>query len=209
VIRRAADSHRIVDRWNFVESLGASFFPHAYCRTDTWFTHAEESLQHQGNNKGTAHPNRAGHRAFETLLRRAVVLDQPTTPFRLATVVIDAVKLGASDLGPRPVRIAMLRYQDDRMGVERFVTVPRDGQWTAVPPEIGILPTLPIFLPPASPRHATGIFAWLDDHLPIRHNLADGFGAGPHELANQVAKVAVRYHVIVVDPASQQMSPPA
>lgn len=207
VIRRAADSHRIADRWNFVESLGASFGPHAYCRNDTWFTALEESLRHQGNDKGTAHPNRAGHRAFETLLRRAVVLDQPTSPFRQATVVIDELKLGASDLGPRFVRIAMPRYQGDVMGVERYVTVPSNGEWSAVPPEIGILPTLSIFLAPASPRHATGISVYVDSVLPIQHNLADNFGAGAHELANQIANVAVRYHVIVVDPASQQIGP--
>jgi hypothetical protein len=87
-VRRHRDQH-----WNLVEDLVAPFAPHAYCAGwpgkfaalagetgGSWFTYYERSWTQQGNKKGTAHPNRAGHVAFAGLQRRQSLGERPDRP---------------------------------------------------------------------------------------------------------------------------------
>ncbi len=198
-INHAARRHRD-QHWNYVEGLTEPFDPHPYaCErgTNTWFTTYEGSWAHQGNEKGTAHPNRAGHRAFARLLGRAVVPNQATTPFRQVTVVIDALRWRASSDGsPRTVEITMYEFPRDFIGTTRTVSIPQTGEWIPVPAGVGTF-TIPLFLAPASPRHATQIYFSLSNILPIHHTVGDSYGVGSHEFAGR--RLAVRYHVSAVD----------
>jgi hypothetical protein len=211
-IERAARRHRD-QRWNWVEELTTPFEPHAYCadwpgksgayagRTgNSWFTYYETSWAQQGNKKGTAHPNRAGHHAFARMLGRAVVPNQSLKPFRRVTVVIDALRWIALGTGsPQTVEIHLLEFPRDFTGTTRTFSVPQTGEWTPVPAEVGTF-KLPVFVTPASPRHATEVRLILSNIVPIHHTRADGYGAGQHELTHPNSPLSVRYHVDVESP---------
>ena len=66
--------------WNYAGGVTELFAPHAYCSTEPWFTTFEQSYAQQGNDKGTAHPDPGGYRAFAAKLGAAVVVDHATSP---------------------------------------------------------------------------------------------------------------------------------
>ena len=188
-------------RWNQVADLTAPFFSHAYCDTGSWFTSYERSWETQGNKSGTAHPNAAGHIEYGKILRRAIVLQQGTTPYRRLTVTIDSIKAATDSAIPvRNVSLTLWRDQSDHYPETRYVQVPNNGQWTAVPAATGTF-TLDVFAAPASPRHAVSLYMSVDSILPIKGTRADGFGAGTHEFTHPTQRLAVRYRVNAVSPA--------
>ena len=197
-IRRATDDYRLdPHRWNFVGPLATPFASHKYCDSTPWFTTLEQSLSRQGNVEGTAHPNPAGHAAYGVMLKRAMVLDQGSTPYRRVTLTLDAVKAAPGGSVPLRVDPRHWRYQNDPTGQTRPFSVPRNGQWTPVPAAVGVF-KIDMHVAPASPRHAVQLEVVLNNVLPIRHTRVDGFGAGAHELRHPTGSVAVRYHVDVV-----------
>jgi hypothetical protein len=190
----------LAEGWNLIDDLVGPFSPHAYCADVPWFNKLESSLGTQGDERGTAHPNRAGHRAFGRILGRAIVPDQPQTPFRETTLTVDALKLTAVGTGePRNVELNLVRYPRDFVGLTRTVSVPRNGQWTAIPVKIGRFP-VSVFREPASPRHATEVRLGIGNILVIHHGFADGYGPGAHELTHPRRRLAVRYHIDVRSP---------
>lgn len=198
-VQSAVRRHR-EEGWNYIEDLTLPFAPHAYCADDSWFNRLESSLGGQGDEGGTAHPNRAGHRTLADLLDRSIVPDQPRTPFRDATLTIDAVKLPAIGTGnERQIEMTLVQHQRDFTGLTRTISVPLDGKWTPVPAELGTF-AVPVFRQPAAPRHATEVLLVLDRRLPIHHGFADGYGAGAHELTHPTGHLAVRYHIDVRGP---------
>jgi lysophospholipase L1-like esterase len=76
-----------------------AFRGHGYCADDTWFRLWGESLATQEDDRGTAHPNGAGHRAVAELVTPRVNLDAVAPPvqrlevrFLRARVVDDAIR---------------------------------------------------------------------------------------------------------------------
>lgn len=188
-------------RWNFVDSLTREFLPHAYCDKPTWFTSLEESLAAQGDERGAAHPNASGHVAFSSILRRAVVRDQAASPYRRLKVTIDAVKAKAdSSGGDYKVAATLWKFQSDHQGVERRFSTPRNGEWTAIPPDKGTF-FLDIFRAPSSPRHAVELRMGFNRILPLHHSLSDAYGAGFHEIEHPTRALSVRYTVVVETPS--------
>jgi hypothetical protein len=198
--------------WNYVEDPTMPFLPHRYCGNEPWFNSLEKSLLTQGDQDGTAHPNRAGHRAFGGLLGRAIVPDQPGTPFRDTTLTIDAVKLKkGARADPSKIKMTLRRYPRDPTPITRTIGVLPNGQWALVRPQLGTF-AVPVFREPASPRHATEIRLELihpshglpfpAHRLSIHHGFADGYGPGPHELTHSTGDLAVRYHIDVRGPTT-------
>ncbi len=112
-------------------------------------------------------------------------------------MTIDAIRLTAVGVGQsRNIAMTLSRYPRERAGDTRTLSVPRDGQWTPVPPELGVF-ALPVFRAPASPRHATAVGLTIDSSLPIRHGFADGYGRGSHETVHPTGSIAARYHIDV------------
>jgi hypothetical protein len=191
--------------WNYLEDPTAVFAPHRYCGRAPWFNHLEQSWTTQGDEMGTVHPNRAGHRAFSALLLRGVVPDQPAKPFRTVPVRIDAVR---STLPGRATLAMVLRqYPRDPVGVTRTATAVGRGAWTSISATAGTF-VVPVFRAPASPRHATRISiivrastllpsAHPTATVPLSHGFADGYGAGAHVLTR--GTLSVRYHVTVTN----------
>jgi hypothetical protein len=187
-------------RWNLIGDLDAPFSNRAYCDNPTWFTSYEQSWATQGNKLGTAHPNAAGHQAYRNLIRNAVVLDQSPTYYRRLTIVIQSVKAARSDGNP-PLSVETTLYQDQAGDADltRWLSVPRDGQWTPIPAAEGTF-TLDVFVAPAAPRHATGLYMVLYHSLPISGTRTDNYGAGTHEFTHPTGGLAVRYSVVVKAP---------
>jgi hypothetical protein len=188
------------DRWNFVSDLDGPFFYHAYCDDPTWFTSYERSWATQGNKFGTAHPNATGHQQYANLLKQAVVPTQSQTAYRHLTLTITAVKLPAVGVNQtQTVEPDMALDQAGNSSVLHQFTVPRNGQWTAIPAAEGTF-TLDVFVAPASPRHATGLYMSINHILPIQLTRNDGYGAGSHEVTHPTGSLAVRYTVVVESP---------
>jgi hypothetical protein len=177
-----------------------AFLGRNYCDSTTWFTSWEKSWLTQGNESGTAHPNAAGHVAYGNLLRKAIVLDQGRQAYRNLTVRIEALKAAPlAGAAARNVDMTLWEFQNDLRGLTRYVSVPRNGTWTAVPAAVGTF-TIPMFVAPASPRHATQLSMVLARILPIQHTRSDAYGAGPHELVHPTGSLAVRYSVVSTTP---------
>ena len=199
-VDRAVRRH-LAEGWNLVEDLTEPFRTHAYCDDVPWFNTLANSLDHQGDERGTAHPNRAGHRAFGRILGRAIVPNQPQTPFRETTLTVDALKLSAVGTGKsQTLDLRLVQYPRDFVGITRTVSVPRNGQWTTIPAAIGTFP-VSVFREPASPRHATEVRLVIERILPIHHGFADGYGSGAHEITHPTGSLAARYHIDVRGPS--------
>jgi hypothetical protein len=200
-ITDATDRFRTdVDRWNLVDDLSIPFYQHAYCDSDSWFTSYERSWATQGNKYGTAHPNATGQMTYGNLLRRAIVPNQVNQPYRRLTITIQAVKAASAGSSP-PLSIDAIlwRYQNDPHGLTRWFTVPRNGQWTPIPPALGVF-TLDVYPTPSSPRHATELSIILFHSLPIVHTLSDGYGIGTHTVTHPTGNLAVTYQVAAASP---------
>ena len=48
--------------WIYVDGIADPFHGHGYCAADHWFVTYPESWAQQGDDRGTLHPNRQGHR---------------------------------------------------------------------------------------------------------------------------------------------------
>ena len=203
-VRGLTTRHRN-EGWNMVGDLTAPFEPHRYCADDHWFNRRARSIDTQGNEDGTAHPNRRGHLEYARIIGRAIVLGQPTTPFREVTITVTAVKLRVTGAEPRSIPMTLIQYQNDLFGLFRTVSVARNGAWNPIPPALGVFPTLPVFQSPAAPRHATELRLVVDNRFSIHHSAADGYGSGCHEVSVQNGSIAVRYQVAVTTPGA----PPA
>jgi hypothetical protein len=128
------------------------------------------------------------------------VPNQPQTRFRETTLTVDALKLRAVGTGDsQTLDLTLVQYPRGFVGLTRTVSVPRNGQWTAIPSEIGAFPTS-VFREPASPRHATEVRLVIEGILPIHHGFADGYGPGAHEITHPTGPLAARYHVDVRSP---------
>jgi hypothetical protein len=199
-IRKATDRFRgDAYRWNMIGDLALPFSPHGYCDSPAWFNSIERSAAIQGDVEGTAHPNAVGHAEYARLLRRAIVLDQAAKPYRTLRVTITAVKLPERSGGTAPVDIKLFRFQNDLAGTIRRIQVPQDGKWTPVAPAEGRF-TLPVYLSPATPRHAVQLDMILDSILPIHHTYSDAYGAGSHTVVHPAGQISARYTVEVLAP---------
>lgn len=191
-------------RWNFVDRLEHDFLPHAYCATPSWFTSLETSLRTQGDAEGTAHPNAAGHIAFSKILHRMVVPEHVKSPYRTLKITIDEVK-AADGQGTLQMLASLTKFQNDRRGLNRYIDVPRNGQWTSIPPDEGTF-FLDVTRAPSPPRHATDLWMNFGHTLAVHHGLSDAYGAGPHEVPHNPTglfhKLSVRYTVSVLAPPS-------
>jgi hypothetical protein len=194
-IIQATDAFREY-RWNYIGPLALTFHSRAYCNRRSWFTSLEGSLATQGDVEGTAHPNAAGHVAYGKLISRAMVPNQAGQAYRQLTVTIEAVKASALS-GATAFRVdpVLWEYQNDRSGLTRRLSVPRNGEWTPVPASVGTF-DLAVFVAPASPRHAIELRIGLGKILPIHHTYSDGFGVGSHVITHPAGLLAVRYRVV-------------
>lgn len=61
--------------WRFVTGIYASFHAHGVCASDSWFNSPVDTLTHQGDIFGLAHPNRSGHQAYATAIFTALQAD--------------------------------------------------------------------------------------------------------------------------------------
>ncbi len=50
--------------WIYVDGVADSFHGHGYCAADRWIVRYPESWARQGDDRGTLHPNRQGHRLY-------------------------------------------------------------------------------------------------------------------------------------------------
>jgi len=197
------------DRWNLVGDLGTPFDSHRYCDEDPWFTKFEQSWAYQGNEKGTAHPNAAGHIAYANLLRQAMVPDQDSQPYRHLTITIKAVKVAElAHSVDRTIELTLFQGQGVDATLTRYLRVPQDGQWKQVPPELGTF-SLDVFLAPASPRHATALYMGFGHILGITGTRSNGFDAGSHTTVHPAGSLAVSYTVTAArtSPARDSLAP--
>jgi hypothetical protein len=200
-ITEAAHTFRIDPfHWNRVNDLALPFDQHAYCDSASWFVKYEQSWATQGNKFGTAHPNNAGHVTYGNLLRRAIVLDQAARPYRRLTVTIHAIKLAVGpDGSTRSIDATLWQYQNDPYGLTHYYTVPRNGQWTAIPSSRGTF-TLDVFRAPSSPRHAIALYVTLWHILPIKGTFSTAYGIGHHVLVHPTGVIAVDYTITASSP---------
>jgi lysophospholipase L1-like esterase len=78
--QRAVDSLR-AQRWHYVTGVTEAFAGKGYCSTASLFRRPVESNTIQGDTDGTAHPNKAGHRAIAARIvatYRAILRSQGT-----------------------------------------------------------------------------------------------------------------------------------
>ena len=61
-------------RWRGIGGMSAAFYHHPYASDHPWFVKYEWSYEHQGDEKGTAHPNGQGHRAYAAILEKSLEL---------------------------------------------------------------------------------------------------------------------------------------
>lgn len=61
--------------WNLVRGAQQGFATHGYCASDSWIVGVTESFGRQGNEKGTMHPNVAGHHFISGLVLDALKPD--------------------------------------------------------------------------------------------------------------------------------------
>jgi hypothetical protein len=183
-------------RWNRVPDLAGPFQPHAYCDNPTWFTSLEQSMATQGDLYGTAHPNAKGHVEYATLLRSVIVPNQASQPTSRVTVTLEEMKAAPGGTGTFNVDAVFWDSQDSH-SVTRQISVPRNGQWTPVPPELGAF-TYDMYVAPSSPRHATAVSVTLDSILPFHYGRNENYGVGEHELTHPTGVLAVRYRITSV-----------
>lgn len=198
-------------RWNFVPDLSTPFDSHPYCAGfnrylpapdagPSWFRTYEQSFLIQGDKYGTAHPNALGHRAYADLLRRAIVLDQSSRPYRQLAVTIDAVKLPAAKGSPvKSVLFTLYQNQGYHQTLMRSIEVPRSGTWESIPTTSGTF-SLDVYPTPAVPRRATGLYLTFDSILGIRGTLQNAYDAGTHTATHPTGALAVRYTVTLKTP---------
>jgi hypothetical protein len=192
-------------RWNLVGDLAVPFESHAYCDRDSWFTSYEQSWRTQGNVDGTAHPNAEGDIEYGKLLHRAIALDQASQPLRSLTITIKAIKLNGTGGNNIPIEISLAQDQNGDFSQDRYIEVPRNGQWTPVPAALGVF-TLNVFPSPSSPRHALDLQMEVDHVLPIHHTFSDGYGAGDHILDHPAGILSVSYSVAVRNPQTSPVN---
>jgi hypothetical protein len=114
------------------------FAKHGYCALGKWFVQRHESLDEQGNEDGTAHPNNEGHRQVAQLVRSSVRTDftaPPATRFvlRLRRVRV-TIRRGASwEVRSLAVDVAMGNRSVCGHLTERFVKLKAD-QWNDLSP---------------------------------------------------------------------------
>ncbi|MGZ2391708.1 hypothetical protein ACVLB3_000216 [Pseudarthrobacter sp. PvP022] len=211
-VSQAAHKYRVDShRWNKISSLTELFTDHSYCPAgsvaeaiqggignQSWFTSYESSYKTQGNKLGTAHPNDNGHIAYGNAIRNAMVMDPPAKPYQMKMVLLE-VKAERDSSGPYDIELSMQEYQNDNVLVRRFLPVVRDGNWRPVPEDVARF-NLAIFPAPASPRHATYIYASVGQVLPIHHVLRDAYGRGEHEITNSVAGLSLKYKIELEKP---------
>ena len=58
--------------WIYVDGIANPFQGHGYCAADTWFVTYPESWAQQGDDRGTLHPNRQGHRLIARRISEVV-----------------------------------------------------------------------------------------------------------------------------------------
>lgn len=199
-----------VDRWNLVD-LDIPFAPHGYCDNVSWFVKHMESLVHQGDEKGTAHPNAAGTQAYANILKNAVALDQVPTPYRHLIVTINAIKV-PTVLGvtrPSSIGITMFEYQNDLNGVQKTFSIPRTGQWVPIPAGTATF-SLDVYPSPSSPRHATGLYMSFAGVLGVQGTLSNSYNAGRHTVTHPhpTLLTAVDYTVTVQTPTTNDPAHP-
>lgn len=200
-------------RWNYVEGMTKAFMGRDYCKPSDqrYFIRLEESLDHQGTEHGTSHPNPNGHKVLGSLLARAVALGRPAYPFIRATVTIDAVKMGKSfhdqlDDWTLSFHASPQKTLEFRRGVGYM------GRWVAS----GLQFTVDIYDPPRPPRFATKLSFDIRpvnaccQVITVNHSTRDSWGVGSHEVSTAPTDtfpdgfLRVRYHVIarrILDPA--------
>ena len=58
--------------WIYVDGIADPFHGHGYCAADPWFVTYAESWARQGDDRGTFHPNRQGHRVIARRINEVV-----------------------------------------------------------------------------------------------------------------------------------------
>ena len=183
VIIRAAERNR----WNYVGGMTRLFGGHDYCQGDRFLRQLEESLRRQGNKYGAVHPNQDGHAAMARLLLASVVVGRPDFPRWKARLTILRVRVGAAQRpGSATVNLSIGQYPWRRYRFTRRFTVPRRGQFYAVP-QGALSFDLDVYQPPRPPRYLTAVdFVAGVKRGPgligAKHTLADGLGAGEHTI---------------------------
>jgi hypothetical protein len=72
--------------WKYIGGIARDFGTHGYCANDHWIVQYDESKLFQGTNKGTMHPNSAGHDAIAQHIAAALEADT-TLPQTLVSAV--------------------------------------------------------------------------------------------------------------------------
>lgn len=199
--------------WNYVEGMTQAFLGRDYCRPSRtrFLVRLEESLDKQGTEHGTSHPNPRGHEALGRLLTRSIGLGLPRYPFVRLKLTIDEVKLGKS-----------VREQLDDVTVslhaspQQTTTVRRGVQYMGRWRKLGLELTSDVYDPPRPPRYATRLAFDVrpvnasTQAIRIVHTRRDSWGIGAHEVASRPTQqhpdgyLRVRYHVTgerILDPS--------
>jgi hypothetical protein len=203
--------------WNFVEGMTQAFLGRDYCKPSDqrYFIRLEESLDHQGTEHGTSHPNPNGHKVLGSLLTRAIGLGLPAYPFIRATVTIDQVKMGKS-FKDRLDDWTLSFHASSQKTIEYRRGVGYMGRWVAS----GLQFAVDIYEPPRPPRFATKLSFDIRpvnaccQVITVNHSTSDSWGVGrEHEVSTAPTAeypdgfLRVRYHVVgerILDPAGQK-----
>lgn len=112
--------------WHFVSGISEAFNGHGYCDlAESWFVHVSESVINQFNVDGSAHPNRAGHRAIARRIVQTIQQGNKIRPVpRHVTVTFDKLTL-ADDAFPGGVIAPISPQVIIRVnGEEHILTLP-------------------------------------------------------------------------------------
>jgi GDSL-like Lipase/Acylhydrolase family len=204
--------------WNYVDGMTDAFRGRDYCEPfdERNSIRLEQSLDHQGTEHGTSHPNPRGHQVLGNLLTRWVALGRPAYPFVRLKVIFDAVKMGKSfhdrlDDYLVSVHDSPQKTTDYRRGVGYM------GRWMGSSLEFSV----DVYDPPRPPRFATKLSFDIRPvnfccsphgavYIHVNFGRSDLWGVGSHEVATTPTAeypdgfLHVRYHVVgerILDPA--------
>ena len=74
-LNKAVQNGANAQGWRFVTGIHAAFHTHGICAADSWFNNITDTLTHQGDIFGIAHPDRAGHEAYADAITAALRAD--------------------------------------------------------------------------------------------------------------------------------------
>jgi hypothetical protein len=201
---------------DYVANTTELFASHSYCSSARWFTTFELSYEYQGNDRGTAHPNRPGHEAFARHLDKAVVAHRERQPAYNARLVIEKVRWGTQlNIDERPYfRLRVPTRDDDLLTPSTVFHIAVAGELLRPAYDENMellteLPTynLPIYSKPQPRSFLTTVSFTLEGHrcqFSVTHGSSDSFGQGLHTLTAADGLCELHYRIELTRPDTVQ-----